>query len=106
MIVPLLENFKISKKGTNYWAFQLLVKVGYNITSLAEIYYKMSNDENIKKDIKCTFIDILSFALSKGAHFPKDKVLTLKNWFLKNASDYHEYDTVIRNFSIFYDCAV
>lgn len=106
MIVPILENFKISKKGTNHWAFQLLTKIGYDITSLAEMYYKMSNDENIKKDIKCTFIDILSFALSKGAHFPKDKILTLKNWFLKNASDYNEYDTVIRNFSIFYDCAV
>lgn len=102
IILPIFENFKINKKGNIYWVFNCLTKVGYHISSLAKMYYNMANDEYIKRETKCEFIDILSYALSKGAMLEKDKVNNMNDWFLENAEDYSDHESVLRNFSVFY----
>ncbi|KAK8867060.1 hypothetical protein M9Y10_010029 [Tritrichomonas musculus] len=99
IILPLFENFKIYKKAQNYWVIKLLIKVGYNISSLVKIYYHLYNDQSLQDEIKYTYIDIIGFALSKGALLERAKVMDLKNWFYENASSYQDYDSVLQTFN-------
>jgi hypothetical protein len=98
-VMPILEEHKYRKDGTELWAMETMVAAGFDKTLLLHRYVTAWQGKDMPNDIKCDFAYAAAKLVELGAD-PGDSLQSdreaIKTWFAKEATNCPYRDVAFR----------